>query len=69
MIRQISIKTKFGWISAFEDKNRIVRIAFGKFANRRVSKNLRKLKNGQLGKLNIEVSKKYLKKNNKIAIF
>ena len=31
--------------------------------------NLRKLKNGQLDKLNIEVSKKYLKKNNKIGIF
>jgi len=31
--------------------------------------NLKKLKNGQLTKLNIEVSKKYLKKNNKIGIF
>jgi len=31
--------------------------------------NLKKLKKGQLTKLNIEVSKKYLKKNNKIGIF
>ena len=31
--------------------------------------NLKKLKSGQLGKLNIEVDKKYLKKNNKRGIF
>ena len=31
--------------------------------------NLKKLKKGQLTKLNIEISKKYLKKNNKIGIF
>ncbi len=31
--------------------------------------NLKKLKKGQLTKLNIEVSKKYLKKNNKLGIF
>jgi len=31
--------------------------------------NLKKLKKGQLTKLNIEVGKKYLKKNNKIGIF
>ena len=31
--------------------------------------NLKKLKKGQLTRLNIEVSKKYLKKNNKIGIF
>ena len=31
--------------------------------------NLKKLRKGQLSKLNIEVSKKYLKKNNKIGIF
>jgi len=31
--------------------------------------NLKKLKKGQLTKLNLEVSKKYLKKNNKIGIF
>ena len=31
--------------------------------------NLKKLKKGQLTKLNIEVGKKYLKKNNKTGIF
>tara|TARA_B100000579_G_scaffold245105_1_gene201151 strand:- start:405 stop:1907 length:1503 start_codon:yes stop_codon:yes gene_type:complete len=31
--------------------------------------NLKKIKNGHLTKLNIEVSKKYLKKNNKLGIF
>ena len=30
---------------------------------------LKKIKKGQLTKLNIEVSKRYLKKNNKIGIF
>jgi 2-methylcitrate dehydratase len=35
----------------------------------KIVQNLRKLKNGQLGKLNIEVNKKYLKKNNKKGIF
>ncbi len=35
----------------------------------KIVENLRKLKNGQLGKLNIEVNKKYLKKNNKKGIF
>ena len=31
--------------------------------------NLKKIKNGQLNKLNIEVSKKYLKSSNKKGIF
>ena len=35
----------------------------------KIVQNLRKLKNGQLVKLNIEVNKKYLKKNNKKGIF
>jgi len=35
----------------------------------KIVENLRKLKNGQLVKLNIEVNKKYLKKNNKKGIF
>ena len=30
MIKKISIKTKFGWISAFEKKGAIFRIKFGK---------------------------------------
>ena len=35
----------------------------------KIVENLRKLKNGQLDRLNIEVNKKYLKKNNKKGIF
>lgn len=30
MIGQISIKTKFGWINATEEKGRIIGIKFGK---------------------------------------
>ena len=30
MIKQISIKTKFGWISAYENQGKIFRIRFGK---------------------------------------
>ena len=44
MIRQISIKTKFGWISAFEEKEKIVCVKFGKHKNKSSSKNLRKFK-------------------------
>ena len=34
MIRIISIKTKIGWISAFESEEKIVRIKFGKEKNK-----------------------------------
>ena len=44
MRRQISIKTKFGWISVFEEKNRIVKVKFGKRRNIYTSKNLKKFK-------------------------
>ena len=30
MISNISIKTKFGWISAFAEKDKIFRVKFGK---------------------------------------
>ena len=40
MIKRISIKTKFGWISAFEKKKRIYRIKFGKLNKQAHSKNL-----------------------------
>ena len=40
MIKRISIKTKFGWISAFEKKKRIYRIKFGKLNKQTHSKNL-----------------------------
>ena len=44
MRRQISIKTKFGWISVFEEKDRIVKVKFGKHRNIYTSKNLKKFK-------------------------
>ena len=44
MIKQISIKTKFGWISAFEENDKIFKIKFGKHKNRSTSKNLKKFK-------------------------
>ena len=44
MIKQISIKTKFGWISAFEENNKIYKVKFGKCKNRSTSKNLKKFK-------------------------
>ena len=44
MIRQISIKTKFGWISAFEENNKIIEVKFGKYKNKSISKNLKKFK-------------------------
>jgi len=33
MIKKISIKTKVGWISVFEDKGKIFQIKFGKTKN------------------------------------
>ena len=44
MIKQISIKTKIGWISAFEEKDKIIRVKFGKCKNISNSKNLKKFK-------------------------
>ena len=40
----LSFKTKFGWISAFEKKNKIVILKFGKHKNKSISKNLRNFK-------------------------
>ena len=44
MIKQISIKTKFGWISAFEENNKIYKVKFGKCRNKSTSNNLKKFK-------------------------
>ena len=38
MIRQISIKTRIGWITAFENKGKIFRIKFGKLKKQKKSK-------------------------------
>ena len=44
MIKQISIKTKFGWISAYEKKGKIFRIKFGKIKKQNKSNILKKFK-------------------------
>ena len=44
MIKQISIKTKFGWISAFEENNKIYKVKFGKCRNKSTCNNLKKFK-------------------------
>ena len=45
MTKQISIKTRFGWISAFEKKGRIIKVKFGKTRKKSISNNLRKFRN------------------------
>ena len=44
MTRQISIKTRFGWISAFEKKGKIVKVKFGKSKNIHLNKSLKNFK-------------------------
>ena len=44
MIKQISIKTVFGWVSAFEEKNKIFKVKFSKCKNKSISKNLKNFK-------------------------
>jgi len=41
MTKQISVKTKFGWISAFEENGKIFKVKFGKHKNKSTSKNLK----------------------------
>ena len=44
MIKKISIKTRFGWISAFEFNNKIFKVKFGKVKKQGESKILKDLK-------------------------
>ena len=44
MINQISIKTKFGWISAYETSGKIFKIQFGKLKKQKKSKILKKFR-------------------------
>ena len=69
MIRQISIKTKFGWITAFEEKDNITRVKFGKFKNILPSKNLKKFRyslNNFFARKNKSIKFKYLLKGSVI---
>ena len=69
MIRQISIKTKFGWITAFEEKDKIIKVKFGKFKNISSSKNLKKFRhslNNFFAKKDKSIKFKYLLKGSAI---
>ena len=44
MINQISIKTRFGWISAFEARGKIFKINFGRLKKQIKSKTLENFK-------------------------
>ena len=54
MINKISIYTKFGWISAFENNNKITKIKFGKVTNSIKSKVLKKSQYANFGRLQIQ---------------
>ena len=43
-MNSLSFKTKFGWVSVFEENNKIIRVKFGKNKNKSISKNLRNFK-------------------------
>ena len=69
MIKQISIKTKFGWISAFEENGKIFKVKFGKHKNKSTSKNLKNFKtnlNDFLKGKNKSIKSNFLVKGNSI---
>ena len=51
-MNSLSIKTKFGWISALEQRNKIVKVKFAKHKNKSVTKNLKKFRNNLINFLN-----------------
>ena len=51
-MNSLSIKTKFGWISALEQRNKIVKLKFAKHKNIYVTKNLKKFRNNLISFLN-----------------
>ena len=51
-MNSLSIKTKFGWISALEQRNKIVKVKFAKHKNISVTKNLKKFRNNLINFLN-----------------
>ena len=56
MIRQISINTKVGWISAFENEGKIFKIKFGKLKKQKKSKILQNFKKNVLLFFNKKIS-------------
>ena len=68
-MNSLSFKTKFGWISAFEEKGKIVKIKFGKDKNKNISKNLKSLKikiNSFFNKKNKTIKSNFLIEGNTI---
>ena len=68
-MNSLSFKTKFGWISAFEEKGKIVRIKFGKHKDKDISKNLKNLKikiNNFFNKKNRTIKSNFFIKGNAI---
>ena len=68
-MNSLSFKTRFGWISAFEEKGKIVRIKFGRHKNKNISKNLKSLKikiNNFFSKKNSFIKSNFLIKGNPI---
>ena len=44
MTKQMSIKTRFGWISAYENKGKVFKIKFGKSKKQKKKQDIRKFK-------------------------
>ena len=68
-MNSLSFKTKFSWISAFEEKGKIVKIKFGKHKNKNISKNLKSLKikiNSFFNKKNRTIKSNFLIEGNTI---
>ena len=68
-MNSLSFKTRFGWISAFEEKGKIVKIKFGKHKNKNISKNLKSLKikiNNFFNKKNRTIKSNFFIKGNAI---
>ena len=55
MIKQISIKTRFGWISVYENKGKIFKIEFGKLKIQKKSRILGKFRKNLLKFFNKEI--------------
>jgi len=69
MINKISIKTKLGWITAFEENNRIFRIKFGKIKKQTKSELLKNFKRNLskfFNKQSIYIKAKYKLEGNQI---
>ena len=62
MISSISIKTKFGWISAFEEKGKIIRVKFGKHKSKSINKNLAKFIRNVESRIYSQISKNLVDK-------